>query len=295
MKFILALALLTGQAVAQEIVRTTIADVLSNATIDTETKVMANVNGRIYYASTSDVGLVGDLEAAKMEGRVVELTIANDDETIDSVRLTNEIVAPIVATFDKSIIGFNFEMSDLSSINEAQNVFNTLNTSAYHSWFRKSQCYNRAHVWAHDMWQQKNLKTTKVYLFFTKRMNRECNSRSLCKWWFHVAPSVNVAGTEMMMDREFTKGPMPVSKWSKIFMSGFESQTRRTAPECSVVSSYVEYESRNAADTDICIIRKAPMFYWDPRSVENFDKGLESERQSFVDWEVTKAHGDFAN
>jgi hypothetical protein len=295
MKLLLALALLSGQVMAQEIVRTTIADVLTNATVDTETKVMTNVDGRIYFAATSDVGLVGDLEAAKMEGRVVELTIANDDETIESVKLTNDIIAPIASDDIKSIIGFNYDMSDLSSVSDAQAVFNTLNNSAYHSWFKKSQCYNRAHRWSHDMWQQRNIKSSKVYLFFTKKMVRDCNSRTLCKWWFHVAPSVSVAGTEMMMDREFTKGPMPVATWAKIFMSGYESQTGRTVSACPVVSSYVEYEQRNAGDSDICLIRKAPMYYWDPRSVENFDKGVDSERNSFVDWEVTRAHGDFAN
>jgi hypothetical protein len=295
MKLLLALALLSGQVMAQEIVRTTIADVLSNGTIDTETKVMANINGRIYYAASSDVALIGDLEAAKMEGRVVELTIANDDETVESVEFTNEIVAPILATDDKNIIGFNFEMSNVSSLTEAQSAFNTMNTSAYHSWLRKSQCYNRAHRWAHDLWQQRNLKTTKVYLFFTKRMNRECNSRTVCKWWFHVAPSINVAGTEMMLDREFTKGPMEVFPWAKKFVEGYERETGRTVTACPVVNSYVEYEQRNAADSDICLIRKAPMYYWDPRSVENFDKAKEVERNSFVDWEVTKAHADFAN
>jgi hypothetical protein len=71
----------------------------------------------------------------------------------------NELSAP----------NLEYEATILSSQEEANRIFKKLN-SRYR---RRSECYNRAQVWSYESLSRFNLKSMKVFLFFTRKYIRE--------------------------------------------------------------------------------------------------------------------------
>ncbi|MEI8348282.1 MAG: protein-glutamine glutaminase family protein, partial [Pseudomonadota bacterium] len=79
------------------------------------------------------------------------------------------------------------------SVSKAQEVFDELNGSDRgKSWwrFRKgAQCFQRAHFWNYQMYQEQNWKSYKIFLFYSKHYRRTHRGEH---WWFHVAPLILV-------------------------------------------------------------------------------------------------------
>lgn len=116
------------------------------------------------------------------------------------------------------------------------------------------QCYNIAHVRAYEAWKNHGVKSTKMFLFFTKSYIRKHGS----KWWFHVTPMVhvNVDGKiqERILDKEWLKGPSTTKLWTDKFI--------KTKKHCPVISKYSSYE--NNQDTNDCYVYPVSMYYWQP-------------------------------
>src|SRR5690606_20231897 len=68
----------------------------------------------------------------------------------------------------------------LGSYSEAQSIFRQMNRSYYN----KSECTDRAHVWSYEEWRRQGLISRKVFMFFTNTYIRRYNYG----WWFHVSP-----------------------------------------------------------------------------------------------------------
>lgn len=98
-----------------------------------------------------------------------------------------------------------FYVSNLSSSIELESLFDNLNRN-YKS---KSQCYERAHIWSYQLYQNNNLNTAKVFIFFTNKYKREINGQ----WWFHVAPAINLNYKLHVLDPEFLADPHPFEAW----------------------------------------------------------------------------------
>ena len=147
-----------------------------------------------------------------------------------------------------------FIPTNLSSSDHAQRLMDEL------KFYRKSyaECFQRAHLWSFELRQMMNIQSQKVFLFFTDRYTR----RTGFDWWFHVAPFVLVNGTEMVLDPYFFSKPVDMQTWTDYFMKNDTS--------CLVAKSYQDYEAHQQ-DQD-CILRKVPMYYFTPSSVEERDK-----------------------
>jgi len=168
-----------------------------------------------------------------------------------------------------------------------------------------------------------SINSMKAFIFFSKRYIDLCDDRKGCKWWFHVAPYVQAGRQELVLDREFMKTPKDLQEWatSWSFVGKFEEKTGIDITNCPIISKYQEYEKEDQdftnfsarineqyKDEDIarnymvresrgyskfCMIRKVPMYYYDPHSVEYFDKGMAPERTSFSEDDLKMARKHF--
>jgi hypothetical protein len=164
-----------------------------------------------------------------------------------------------------------FVPTNLTSIDDAKKLMEELRFNSR----SKAECFQRAHLWALEMRQMMNAQTQKVFLFFSDKYTR----RTGFDWWFHVAPFILVNGVEMVLDPFFFDHPVDMKTWTDRFMDG--------DPECLVANTYQEYENQNTKVD--CILRKVPMYYYAPSSVEARDKS----NQVISDWiddEVIGAH-----
>lgn len=176
---------------------------------------------------------------------------------------------PIVDRYrENTLPSFDFKLSDSpiryddpdfvpSSFNNVEEVQKLMNELRFNRRAR-SQCYQRAHLWALEMRQMVNAKTEKVFLFFTDRYIREYNFA----WWFHVASLVLINHQEWVVDPYFFDHPVDLQTWTDHFMPSH--------PICKVAKSYVEYES--GTNEEYCFLRKLPMYYYTPSAIEARDK-----------------------
>lgn len=122
----------------------------------------------------------------------------------------------------------------------------------------ETQCYNRAHVWAYELWKNHQVKSQKVFLFFSRKFIREHDFG----WWFHVAPMLVVDGwfgdSEKVIDPRYITNPRDIDWWIGKFISGNAS--------CPTITKYSEYADYPYSED--CYILKAPMYIYQPLDLE---------------------------
>lgn len=123
----------------------------------------------------------------------------------------------------------------------------------------ETQCYNRAHVWAFELWKKHQTKSQKIFLFFSRKYIREHNFG----WWFHVAPMLIVNSwfggkSEKVVDPRYITAPREIDWWIGKFVSG-----NVTCPEIKKYSEYADYPY-----SEDCYILKAPMYIYQPLDLE---------------------------
>lgn len=156
----------------------------------------------------------------------------------------------------------------IRSVREVEQYFEELEKNAFSS---RSQCYMRAHIWAYHMWHEHQVKSMKVFIFWSKSFR----DSHRFKWWFHVAPFVyvNRVGSwpkELVMDRAFMDGPLETNVWATSIMSTTLNSDEMKTLRCSVISSYQDF-ANSGASSEPCFFRKVPMYYMQPENVENRD------------------------
>lgn len=141
----------------------------------------------------------------------------------------------------------------------ATRIFKDMNTS----WKRRTECTDRAHIWAYEEWKEHGLVSKKVFMFFTNTYIRRYNYH----WWFHVSPYTLVKKddqvVERVMDRRFTSKILTMKDWSDIFI-----RSRKSCP----VTTYRHYR-QNKNGPEHCFHVKSAMYYRLPLHV----RGLEDE------------------
>jgi hypothetical protein len=321
-------------------VETKIQDLISPRGFNSDYKILSKEDGRIYWMNQSNPELIGKILKAKAENLKILLVLDEEENVQDAALLetTNDTVYASLESskglFNSKLNGFNFTPTDVEN-NDVKILFDSLNARTGNFW-GKSECFNRALVWSHDMSILRNMNpkvvdnnppaqikynelrsrytginSMKAFIFFSQRYIDLCDDRKGCKWWFHVAPFVQSGAKEMVLDREFMKTPQELQVWatSWSFVGKFEEKTGIDITNCPVIEKYQEYEKGDADfanyskvinerldDEDVarehmiresrgfskfCMIRKVPMYYYDPHSVEYFDKGMVAERSSF--------------
>lgn len=189
-----------------------------------------------------------------MRNKVWFAITINSDREITQIR---EIDAP-PSQYQKSLqfpdTNEPYVPSILKDLDHARSFFYDARTSAR----KDSQCYNRAHVWSYEWRKNRNLYSSKAWIFFTKRYIRKFKF----EWWFHVAPMVHVVVNnsvkERVMDIKYAKGPLKLKQWSGIFM--------RNNADCPVVEKYTD--QANHPESGSCFLMKSSMYYYQPVDLE---------------------------
>lgn len=143
----------------------------------------------------------------------------------------------------------------------------------------ESQCFNRAHVWTYEWRTKKNLYSSKIWLFFTRKFIRKYKF----EWWFHVAPMVHVIVDgqvkERVMDVKYARGPIKQKNWTDIFM--------RDNADCPVVQNYSDHA--NYPESGSCFVMKSSMYYYQPVDLEQKEiMGFEKTK-----WQETEVRQAF--
>lgn len=158
---------------------------------------------------------------------------------------------------------------------EAKEVFWSMNPN----YRRRSQCFNRAHVWTYETLKFRKIRLMKVFMFFTAKYIREYHYR----WWFHVSPFAYVNDQslihESILDYTFMDGPVDPKGWSDRFIAA------RTP--CPTVEKYSDYSNHQYEHH--CYFMKVPMYFWQPRHLEARESGGPIPDQ-FIEDEVRAAY-----
>lgn len=171
----------------------------------------------------------------------------------------------------------SYEPTVLESEEAAQKLLRTMRKPSPIQW--NIQCYNIAHVRAYEAWKNHGVKSSKMFLFFTKSYIRKYRFN----WWFHVTPmvQVNVAGKaeERIFDREWSKKPIPVKTWTDKFI--------KSKKDCPVITKYSSYEQNQ--ETNDCYVYPVPMYYWQPLHLMELEESRQ-EMSSFNMGQVNTAY-----
>jgi hypothetical protein len=236
---------------------------------DKEVMVFAESEGRVLWADALDTSMLGALTVAKDEGLHVALRFDDESGKIFAAELL-EVAADNEIDDAKSFEKSFFTPSVLNSVAEAQALFNRQDDNTK----RWSQCFNRAHGWAYDMWRNSGVNSMKVFIFFTQRYIKEYRY----KWWFHVSPFVMIqtesGAVEHVMDVSYTRGPVQMRPWTDKFM--------KNNAACPTVERYSQY--RQNQWTQDCYLIKASMFYRTPSDLEL----LETQGRQEVNWNLNE-------
>lgn len=169
--------------------------------------------------------------------------------------------------------------SDIGSYDLAEELFKSLKKRT--KWF--TQCFNRAHVWAKQMYNSHNVNSMKILIYYTKKYRREVNG----KWWFHIAPMINIKGDYFVMDKEFTRKPVRDFEWEKIFTKKLEEKGIH-GHRCKVIKNIDEFYAEENQKNEYCNIQVTSMYYWEPNDMSRLVKtGI--EKTEFINWELRAA------
>ncbi len=126
---------------------------------------------------------------------------------------------------------------------------------------RKSECSDRAHVWAWDEFERSGTKSQKAFLFLTDTYIK----RHRYKWWFHVAPMyTTVSGQKIVMDHQFLDRPVTFTEWKNLLV--FSKR------ECVTDFRFVDYDA-GADQTQDCYTKAEPMYYYIPGDIGARENG----------------------
>lgn len=251
-------------------------------------------DGKIYEADETNDELMSRLKFAQKNQVEVEINrgefgqiqdMLDSREKIFEVSLVNKIIE-IDTILNPKVYGHtklfqsegnlqNEDVTDFKDIETVGRLFKSQRSDT--KW--KSQCYNRAHVWAWEFYkryyQGERIKAGKMWIFFSKNYIR----RHEYKWWFHIAPYVTVNGNVKIMDKSFTKSPTAPSDWVNSVVD--------YKIECKEVYKYSEYSEDQ--DRASCFFIRTSLYYWQPWQIENAETKNE-ERVEWVEWELKKAY-----
>ena len=214
------------------------------------------MSGRVAFFSDEDSEWAKTLD--HLEGKRVEIEI---DQNLTIQSLTT--LAP-EEPFDENEF-FEDETSQAEKMiptvipnwSAALKIWQGMNRS-YKS---KTECSDRAHVWAYEEWRKHSLNSTKTFLFFTNTYIRAYRFN----WWFHVSPSALISeygkNVEHIFDRRYASIPLHLKQWTDIFM-----RSNRSCPE----TTYRHYRN-NRNGKEHCFVVRADMYYRLPLHVRNLE------------------------
>jgi hypothetical protein len=154
-----------------------------------------------------------------------------------------------------------------------------------------SECTQRAETWTYEMDQVKQIKSQKVFVFYTRAYHeyyRKTQGKKFI-WWFHVAPYVLVKNTdgnteERVLDKVFADSPQNMKDWTDIFIKSKEKCIENVpfaSFEGDVTGEGASY-NRNAH----CYIVRAPMYDMFPGDADARERGTRNE----LKWDMNEVY-----
>lgn len=227
-------------------------------------------NGRVIFVDYHDTELLDSFRDSLKKRDTLKLEVDEENNFLGAESIEPEAFVPPVRD-NRKTVNFSYDPSVVSS-GAASSIFRRMRRD----YQNESQCYNRAHIWAWEEYQNSGLKSVKHFLFFTRRYIR--NYRY--KWWFHVSPSVKVSGQgARILDRRYTSGHRSVSSWTRNFV--------HSGRRCPVVYKYYDY--RNNQESEDCYLIPVSMYFWQPRDIERRDR-TGHEKTQFYQSEIDYAY-----
>ncbi len=158
--------------------------------------------------------------------------------------------------FYKNYQNTNYVPSTIKSIREANALHNRGKRNP-----KESQCFNRAMVWSYEWWKEDQVKSMKIFIFFTRNYIRRFNF----EWWFHIAPYLHVYDgnkiTEKVMDLKYTSRPTSFRQWSNIFM--------KNNSECPIITRYSDYADYPYHGD--CFLMRTHMYTYQPADLQMYE------------------------
>lgn len=200
-------------------------------------------------------GTDGEPHLVKFNSGAVEFVEANDEAKLGAYEKKIKTVETNLQ--NKFLIReTNFEPTVIPD-SMLQTIFDRMNPFMR----RKSECSDRAHVWAYDEYQKSGIKSEKAFLMLTDTYIR----RHRYKWWFHVAPMYTTeSGRKMVMDFQFIDRPVTFTQWKNSLVF--------TKRECVTDFRFLDYNA-GADQTQDCYVKFEPMYYYIPADIGNREKG----------------------
>lgn len=211
-------------------------------------------NGRVGHISSFDKN-VGTYKFLDLEGESVEAKLDGNYNLVSIKKLKASVGGKKTFEFEDSMEPPAYGPTIISDMAEATKIFKRLNPN----YKRSSECSNRAHVWASEEFKNNNIKSMKIFVFFTASYI----NRVRLKWWFHVAPMLAVQIGEKVegrvMDFMFNHSPVSVKEWTDQFV--FSKRP------CRPTTKFSEYDVN--PQTEDCYQMEGPMYNWTPRDFHN--------------------------
>ena len=133
---------------------------------------------------------------------------------------------------------------------------------------------------AHRSFWFSSIKAGFVFKLSLKKYRKEVSK----KWWFHIAPMVDVNGEYFVMDREFTRKPITDKNWEQIFTQKIGKPSYR----CKQIDNIQEYYDDTNTNNEYCNIQHTSMYYWEPNDMSRLDK-TGKRKTDWVNWELRVA------
>jgi hypothetical protein len=262
--FLLAIATL-GQTQAN----TTVLQVTSPERMGESFEVLTSESATPLTVSPSQLKLVEKLHEAERLNVAIEVkTLENELVDIKLLEQANDISELSLITPMSNYTATNIESMEL-----VEQMFKTLKNGT--KWWN-NQCFNRAYIWAKQMYNSNKINSKKIFIFYTKKYRREINK----KWWFHVAPMVEVNGEDIVLDKEFMRTPVTKQAWLTKFT---EKMAKKGMPDyqCSVIENMNDFYDQSNQDNEYCNILITSMYYRAPIDMSNLaNKGIEKTQWS---------------
>lgn len=169
---------------------------------------------------------------------------------------------------------FDYRLTDVGGDEAVDELYNVLTDDLDRN--PNNVCHYRAHMWAYQMQQLKNINSGKILLIYGKDRDGDRGAYGATghTWWFHIAPYVISEGKEIVMEKMFDlNSPTPMRDWISHMTGGRECKILDgTGSETAVYEYMLKSLSVPVSEGGYpCYIRKIPMGFLGPQNVYNHD------------------------
>ncbi|MBC75412.1 MAG: hypothetical protein CME64_05285 [Halobacteriovoraceae bacterium] len=248
-------------------------------------EVLAYYDGRVFEVSPDTPDVLETLKYAKNYEASVDIELAKeffiDRDAPELIIKASVNTASNPQDYSLHVLNETYEPDQVESMDHASEMFNHL----YARTRRRTECFNRAHIWNRQLNKDFGIKNEKIFIFYTRKYRRAYRR---WKWWFHTAPLIRVAGEPIVLDREFTTGPISEQAWEEQFSA---ANRDIESHRCSKINEMSEYYDRDNTYNKFCNTLIAPMYYWEPSELSKREN-QSIYKTNWVNWELRLAAKD---